>query len=919
MNSIFTINLTSIVMNFLLHSTILLSLGLLFSSLMQKRGAAVQSAILRTTFCLALLTPALSTAMFALNAPGLRLAVPNPGGEREIIPPIDAIKPQTQSSEPIETQFTTLAASNPNGYQNRLPKESITPKSNGFSSILHFPLTGRIVSASWILISALLGLQLGIRYRSVKRLRRDAWPANAGTEQHCRSIADELSVACPQILTHPNVQSPFLLGVRRPAILLPQSDEDSEIASREVILHELAHLIRNDVFWNYLCRFSECLFFFQPLLWALNRQIGKTSDYACDDYVVQHSDNRTSYARQLTNLAARMQPIPAESLIGTGVISFRSFLGIRVQRILDRSRKVTLRAGRTAVVSILIVGLASFTLTGLIGFQNSKNPAKKNLVATNDIPKTDEEPSTPGELLPTIYSHPDKNGSEQSVELMDCTISLIAVLAPNGADWTPTGEKFDWSEWIRANVEEPYQNKAIEYQKKVDGWREDCLKYIDGVRAINNSMNFPIGILFSIQYSSEKIKSIHIQREEKSVISPGSSFPMMITPTLQLYSIRGYLQSNASPLEIETPIVYGPYLHEKLYIAPQTRNLTTVFLNHIMTISVWNKPNPSLDRINARRADLPATFQNPPRYYPAVSIIPHECDSLVGYEVFAVNKEGISSHWSSYNDTTEEWNFFDEKSITYEMIDYFLYCGRRIRPVIWKNVEMKNAQKILEEFLALPPKQPTPDSQKDSQTSANATLEMSINESFHYLNYFQRYLNMLSREPRAKEKMQDFLAQVDWEKVFDEFERAGNYNFYSAIESMIRYDLELDRAVLLAKKMVERNPQSYTFLMLYQTILLKQNRYQEVMPVIDRLVKIKPEIPEPLMNKAFILKSWKQYDESETCYKQVLEKHPAHPHALAGLVSLYKTLGKDPIPLVEENQKLRGIANTVTETDIAVP
>jgi hypothetical protein len=66
MNFLSSVSITTIVLNFILHSTILLSIGFMVASLLQRRVAALQSAVLRTTLCFTLLAPAISTAPIQL-------------------------------------------------------------------------------------------------------------------------------------------------------------------------------------------------------------------------------------------------------------------------------------------------------------------------------------------------------------------------------------------------------------------------------------------------------------------------------------------------------------------------------------------------------------------------------------------------------------------------------------------------------------------------------------------------------------------------------------------------------------------------------------------------------------------------------------------------------------------------------------
>ncbi len=145
-----------------------------------------------------------------------------------------------------------------------------------------------------------------------------------------------MNIDNPVILKSSLIKSPFLTGFFKPVILLPKGIN----TTREILLHELAHLVRRDTLWNLLSYLGIALLPLQPLMRILCRRIEDTSDYVCDDYVVKHSDNSLSYAKQLFNLAEHFQPVRAEMATGVGIVSNKSSLRMRVERILEDSRLI---------------------------------------------------------------------------------------------------------------------------------------------------------------------------------------------------------------------------------------------------------------------------------------------------------------------------------------------------------------------------------------------------------------------------------------------------------------------------------------------------------------------------------------------------------------------------------------------------
>ena len=95
-----------------------------------------------------------------------------------------------------------------------------------------------------------------------------------------------------------------LVGLFRPAILLPE-EESAAASSREILVHELAHLARHDLLWKLLGRVGTAMFFFQPLLWLLLRRMVVAAEEVCDDHVLEFGCDRGGYARQLVEVAQR--------------------------------------------------------------------------------------------------------------------------------------------------------------------------------------------------------------------------------------------------------------------------------------------------------------------------------------------------------------------------------------------------------------------------------------------------------------------------------------------------------------------------------------------------------------------------------------------------------------------------------------
>ncbi len=122
----------------------------------------------------------------------------------------------------------------------------------------------------------------------------------------------------PRLEVSSRVESPLLVGICRPAIILPDRAEEKfdEAEVRLMITHELAHLKRHDLAWNWLPTVANWLFFFHPLVWVMIRRWSEAAEAACDEVVIQQGVAQpTDYGRLLLRLSAT-SPFESSAALG---------------------------------------------------------------------------------------------------------------------------------------------------------------------------------------------------------------------------------------------------------------------------------------------------------------------------------------------------------------------------------------------------------------------------------------------------------------------------------------------------------------------------------------------------------------------------------------------------------------------------
>lgn len=167
----------------------------------------------------------------------------------------------------------------------------------------------------------------------------------------------------PPVLVSPEPISPCLVGTMRPKIVLPEAmlTASSEIQLRHVLAHELAHLVRRDLWTNWLLLAARTLHWFNPIAWWTVAEMRTEREAACDEMALTAlaESDRTAYATTMLDLASSLLPSKiAPGMIG--LFSSKNRLSGRINRLL---RAPTIKKLRGPFCAILLIAIALFGLT----------------------------------------------------------------------------------------------------------------------------------------------------------------------------------------------------------------------------------------------------------------------------------------------------------------------------------------------------------------------------------------------------------------------------------------------------------------------------------------------------------------------------------------------------------------------------
>jgi beta-lactamase regulating signal transducer with metallopeptidase domain len=158
-------------------------------------------------------------------------------------------------------------------------------------------------------------------------------------------------------------QSPAVCGLFRPVILLPRSlaEQLPPAQLRAVLLHELLHLRRGDVWVNCAQALLQIVYWWHPLLWVANARIRRVREEAVDDAVMLAlNEDAEAYAPTLLEVAKLALHRPLASLGLVGILESRSSLRQRIERLVDF--RPPRKAGLTLASTLAVLGFAALAV-----------------------------------------------------------------------------------------------------------------------------------------------------------------------------------------------------------------------------------------------------------------------------------------------------------------------------------------------------------------------------------------------------------------------------------------------------------------------------------------------------------------------------------------------------------------------------
>lgn len=379
-------------------------------------------------------------------------------------------------------------------YQYRLLLPAAIPADYLSNSLLHmeadpgrkesvsFPLLSSIpsyfpwISALYCCGVAAMLLRMGAGLRQLYRIRhRQNWPANEGLLHQLHLLTGRIGLNRKVLLRFSSrIRVPVVLGAIRPIILLPIAAVNGLSTSQleAILLHELAHIKRQDYLLHILQHIIEILLFFHPAIWAISAAVRREREYCCDDLVVQYS-RPYDYATALARLEESRIHLSGLALAASGS---SGHLFHRIKRIMEM-KKHTFSYGKTAAAGCILLAtcVALAWTTPLTAQSPKEKPETAEQAAAQDTTRSDRKKTPAPPQPPVAPVPPDLSAtlSEAMASAGEALKQAAEALKTAGPEVSNTIRNIDWNN-ISAEVAAAAREAAKEadVQMKEADWEE---------------------------------------------------------------------------------------------------------------------------------------------------------------------------------------------------------------------------------------------------------------------------------------------------------------------------------------------------------------------------------------------------------------------------------------------------------------
>lgn len=257
------------------------------------------------------------------------------------------------------------------------------------------PISGRSASSRLTLQEAVIWIWLSgfcvVAPRLIQQLVVVRLKVHRANNLNCDQWHTHSVIAAQALGVQANVKlksdlgaySPMVIGVFRPVIVLP-ADADNWSSDRRmmVLLHELAHVKRQDLVTQTIGYIACTLNWFNPICWYGLGQMRRLREMACDDLVLMSGQRATDYADVLLDVARGYRHHRVLTAVG---MAHSSSVEKRILAILDKARNRVALSRRAFRLSLLFAVATVLVLSSLRLHSRADQPTAPDQSPGNSV------------------------------------------------------------------------------------------------------------------------------------------------------------------------------------------------------------------------------------------------------------------------------------------------------------------------------------------------------------------------------------------------------------------------------------------------------------------------------------------------------------------------------------------------------
>jgi beta-lactamase regulating signal transducer with metallopeptidase domain len=344
------------------------------------------------------------------------------------------------------------------------------PSLNATANQYYFTIAGYLPYLTIIYIVGLVfnTLRLTLAWNSIYRIRQNI--ANAGFEGAVKRLSAKINLNKPvQAAFSEWVDVPCITGFIKPIILLPFSITcyltTDEIEA--ILLHELAHIKRNDYLLNFIQQVIGILLFFNPFARLVNKLINEERENCCDDKVVQVTGSPFIYAQALLKLEENKQNEWQLALAATG----------KKYELLNRIERIMKTKNQTVNIRPVLITLLALTCSissiawlnpeikdGKVGFKNKAAMQRIASAITSPAPEVHE---ITADIKPVVTQHKKKMAIKYYADSTHMTLRKDTVIKSKKYKIVVEDESGNKREYNSVN-ELPKEDRKFFYRNNVN-------------------------------------------------------------------------------------------------------------------------------------------------------------------------------------------------------------------------------------------------------------------------------------------------------------------------------------------------------------------------------------------------------------------------------------------------------------------